>query len=107
MGEDRTMSRVLRCYAEGRDGAWEGFCLDLDIAVQGDSFEGVFQSLNDAVSLYFESVAALPENERSRLLNRPVPLWVKLRFLAHVLHSTFRDRDRGDHWHQFTMPSTA
>ena len=34
-------SKSLRCYAEGRDGSWEAICLDLDIAVQGGSFEGV------------------------------------------------------------------
>lgn len=101
------MSRVLRCYAEGRDGEWEAICLDLDIAVQGDSFEDVFHSLGDAVSLYLESVANLPQGEPSHLVDRPAPLAVRLRFLMHVLRSTFRDRDTDDHWHQFTMPCAA
>ena len=47
--------RSLRCYAEGRDGDWEAICLDLDIAVQGSSFEEVFRSLQEAISLYLET----------------------------------------------------
>lgn len=101
------MSQVLRCYAEGRDGQWEAICLDLDIAVQGVSFEEVFHSLNEAVSLYAESLASLPENERRFLANRPVPFSVKLKFVLHVLRSMFRNRDEGDYWHQFTMPCAA
>lgn len=101
------MSRILRCYAEGRDGEWEAICLDLDIAVQGESFEEVFHSLGDAVSIYLESVAALPESERKELLDRSAPLPVRLRFFAHVLRSTFKDRKRDDFWHQFTMPCAA
>jgi predicted RNase H-like HicB family nuclease len=52
-------SRSLHCYAEGRNGDWEAICLDLDIAVQGGSFEEVFGSLREAISLYLESVADL------------------------------------------------
>ena len=48
------MRRVLRCYAEGRDGAWEAICLDLDIAVQENSFEGAFHALNEAIALHLD-----------------------------------------------------
>ena len=34
-GARETPIRILHCYASGRDGEWEGICLDLDIAVQG------------------------------------------------------------------------
>ena len=36
------MDRMVRCYAKGHTGDWEAICLDLDIAVQGESFEDVF-----------------------------------------------------------------
>ncbi len=101
------MRRMLRCYAEGRDSEWEAICLDFDIAVQGESFEEVFHSLDDAVSLYLESVAALPASERTHLLERPAPLSVRLRFLAHVLRSLFSDRGGDDCQHHFTMPRAA
>ncbi len=45
------MARTLRCYAEGRDDSWEAICLDPDIAVQGESFAEVVDSLNEAISM--------------------------------------------------------
>ena len=67
-------ARTLHCYAEGRDGEWEAICLDLDIAVQGRTFEEVFGSLQEAISLYLETVADLPADQQPPLLHRPVPL---------------------------------
>jgi predicted RNase H-like HicB family nuclease len=75
-------SRNLRCYAEGRDGDWEAICLDLDIAVQGRSFEEVFSSLQEAISLYLESVADLPADEQEALLHRPAPFPDQIQILA-------------------------
>ncbi len=98
---------MLRCYAEGRDGEWDAICLDLDIAVQGDSFEDVFRELDEAVALYLESVAELPDSERARFLRRPAPLSVRLKFLGHVLRSLFRDTGAENARHHFTMPCAA
>jgi hypothetical protein len=98
------VSKNLRCYAEGRDGDWEAICLDLDIAVQGSSFEEVFSSLQDAITLY-QGVADLPPNERRALLRRPAPLSVRFRFLTHALRG-FLPYDDGDRQrHQFTCLS--
>lgn len=105
-GETDLADRTLHCSAEGRDGDWEAICLDLDIAVQGRSFEEVFGSLQEAISLYFEAVAELPANQRPALFHRPVPLPIRLRFLVHVIRGLFSagdDRQR----HQFTMPVAA
>jgi predicted RNase H-like HicB family nuclease len=97
-------SRSLRCYAEGRDGDWEAICLDLDIAVQGGSFEEVFTSLQDAISLYLESVNDLPAQERRALLHRPAPFYLRFKFLTHALRGLFPDSDGDRQRHQFTMP---
>ncbi|WP_256445687.1 hypothetical protein [Skermanella sp. TT6] len=43
------MRRAFACIAEGRDGEWEAFCLDLDLAVAGTSFEEVYRDLNKAI----------------------------------------------------------
>lgn len=67
------MRRTLHCVAEGGQDGWEAICLDLDIAVQGDTFEDAYHSLNEAIDLYVESVADLPEADRRRLLARRVP----------------------------------
>jgi len=100
-------SRTLHCYAEGRDGDWEAICLDLDIAVQGGSFEDVFASLRQAVSLYVETVADLPPHERRSLLQRPAPLSVRLKFLTHAAHGLFAASGGDRQRHQFTMPLAA
>jgi predicted RNase H-like HicB family nuclease len=100
-------TRTLHCYAEGQDGDWEAICLDLDIAVQGHSFEEVIGSLREAISLYLETVSDLPADQQPALLSRPVPFAVRLKFLAHAARGVFSsdlgDRER----HQFTMPLAA
>ena len=101
------MRKVLRCYAEGRNGEWEAICLDLDIAVQENSFENVFQALNEAIALHFEAVSALPESEHAHLLDRPAPLSLRLRFLGYALRSLFTGDDGDGYHHQFTVPSAA
>ena len=100
-------SKSLRCYAEGRDGDWEAICLDLDIAVQGGSFEEVFSSLQEAISLYLETVTDLPPQEQRALLHRPAPFPVRLKFLTHALRGLFADSDGDRQRHQFTMPLAA
>lgn len=100
-------TRTLHCYAEGRDDEWEAICLDLDIAVQGESFEEVFASLREAIALYLESVADLPETERHRLLHRPAPTTVRMRFLLHALRFLLMRRNGDRLHHQFTMPLAA
>jgi predicted RNase H-like HicB family nuclease len=100
-------TRTLHCYAEGRDDDWEAICLDLDIAVQGRSFEEVFSSLREAISLYLNTVADLPAAERPALLRRPVPFMVRLKFLAHAARGLFADSDGDRQRHQFTMPLAA
>jgi hypothetical protein len=103
----RSTVRTLHCYAEGRDGDWEAICLDLDIAVQGRSFDEVFHSLSKAVALHLETVASLPVEEQKHLLHRPAPLSVRLGFLARSIRALFR-RDPPDRYHhQFTMPAAA
>jgi predicted RNase H-like HicB family nuclease len=100
-------SKSLRCYAEGRDGDWEAICLDLDIAVQGGSFEEVFSSLQEAISLYLETVTDLPPQEQRALLHRPAPFPVRLKFLTHALRGLFASSDGDRQRHQFTMPLAA
>ncbi len=102
------MQRVLRCCAEGRGGDWEAICLDLDVAVQGSSFEEVFESLNKAIGLYLKTVAELPEAERANLVERPAPLRLRLKFAFDVLRTIFRDDSGNDSCsHHYTVPCAA
>jgi hypothetical protein len=101
------MKRVLRCYAERRQGIWEAFCIDFDLAVQGHSFEEVYQSLNRAIGDYVERVRELPISDRDRLLRRRAPLSVRLSFLFSLLRSALRSRGNGDERHGYTLPYAA
>lgn len=95
--------RALYCYASGHEGAWEAICLDLDIAVQGRSFEEVSSLLQEAIALYLETVRELPEDERTAFLKRSVPFRTRLGFAIEAFWSTLRARGNGDLKHQFTM----
>ena len=97
------MAKTLHCCADGRDGDWEAICLDLDVAAQGRSFEEVFDGLMEAISLYLQTVADLPPEERPSLLHRPVPFMARLKFLAQAARGLFSD-NAGDRQHyQFTL----
>jgi predicted RNase H-like HicB family nuclease len=99
-------ARTLHCYAQGDEEGWEAICLDLDVAVQGDTFSDVYRALNDAIALYVESLADVPALERERLLHRSAPITVRLKFLAYALRALFLGRAPGYH-HEFTMPLGA
>ena len=70
--------RKLICYAWGKPGDWEAFCVDLDIPAQGESFEQVRRELSDAVDTYLDYVSDLPESERRAFLNRKAPSRLRL-----------------------------
>lgn len=102
--------RVFQCYAEGREGRWEALCLDLDIAVQGESFAQVFRDLDAAIRNYLDYVAGLPEADRHRLLNRKAPLWLRLTFLWHALCLRAKPGDEGTaplQRAEFLLPAAA
>jgi predicted RNase H-like HicB family nuclease len=96
-------SKILRCHAEGRDGNWEAICLELDVAVQGGSFEEVFRSLREAIALYLEAVADLPSDERLSLLHRPVPSRLRLTLLLHWARGLFLGCEVDTERRQFTV----
>jgi hypothetical protein len=64
--------------AHGRPGEWEAFSLDFGLAVQGRSFEDVSKRLEEAVQAYVETAMEQPEPARTKLLQRTVPLRVRL-----------------------------
>jgi predicted RNase H-like HicB family nuclease len=72
------MSQYIYGIAHGRNGRWEAFSLEFDLAVQGRSFEEVSDLLRDAVKAYVATAMEQPEPERSKLLQRRVPLHVRV-----------------------------
>ncbi len=91
------MSAELLCVARGRDKEWEALCLDLDIAVQGRSFDEVRQLLGQAIATYIQDATAEAEPDRSRLLQRRAPWRVRLlwawRFFRAALYGRNHNSD--------------
>jgi hypothetical protein len=87
--------RVIRLHAEGGpDQPWEAFCLDFDLAVQGDSLEEVIRDMIGAVDDYVRYVESLPPEEREQFLNRRAPLSLRLKSTWCLLMSVLRRPDR-------------
>ncbi|MBE7422241.1 MAG: DUF1902 domain-containing protein [Zoogloeaceae bacterium] len=82
----------LRCFADVRDGQWQAFCLDLDLAAQGDSFKEVKSKLEGMVSEYvYDALAGEDQTHAQQLLCRRAPayLWARYywyKFLIRSLH---------------------
>ena len=87
------MSFERLCVARGRANEWEALCLDLDIAVQGQSFDEVRNRLSDAIATYLEDAAVEAEPHRTRLLTRRAPLSVRLLWAWRFSWAALRGRN--------------
>jgi len=101
------MRRTMHCHAFGHPGAWQAYCLDLDIAVAGTSFEDVECRLKAAISSYLHAAMESDGKEREALLRRRMPFLTRLRFGLQAFLAAMRDRGDDDLQHQFTMPCSA
>jgi predicted RNase H-like HicB family nuclease len=86
----------LVCIATGHGNEWEAFCLDFDLAVQGNSFEEVRGFLHEAIRVYVESALAEQEPDRSRLLARKAPFFVRFSWGWRLFWLTIFGRTRRD-----------
>lgn len=80
---------LLRCFAERKEGYWQAFCIDLCLAVQGDSLKEVQQKLHSQVGDYLHDI--LEGEDRpyaAQLLNRKAPMSIMARyyFLSAMSH---------------------
>ena len=66
---------ILRCYARPEGDHLLAICVDLDIAVVGNSIQEVRDKMTDALTSYFESIN---KDNAQYLLGRPAPLHVFL-----------------------------
>ena len=95
--------RTLHCYATEADGQWEAICLDLDIAVQGRSFQETDAALAKAIHLYLEEVAMLDDAEREALLSRRAPLWTRIVYAFEAFRNMVMTPATRRLTHQYTM----
>jgi len=98
------MHRTMHCLAVGQGQSWQAYCFDLDLAVEGQSFEEAQNRLKAVIASYLE---AAQESGDPALLERKTPFWVRLRFALKAFVGTMFDRDGDGYQHQFTMPCPA
>jgi len=65
---------ILRCFALQRNGYWVAMCVDLDLAVQGDSAHDVKRLLREQIVSYVSDAYGDDEPFAVQLLSRRAPL---------------------------------
>ena len=78
-GLNDRMDLKLKCYVHGGAASWQAICVDLNVAVCGNSQREVRASLFKAVDLYLQTVATLPTVERGGFLSRRTPWHTRTR----------------------------
>jgi hypothetical protein len=71
---------ILRCYGEQKGNVWQAFCLDLNLAVQGDSFPEVRRKLHQQIASYlYDALEGEDQKYADQLLSRKAPIgfWAK------------------------------
>lgn len=80
---------ILRCFAERKGDAWQAFCLDINLAVQGDNLHQVRTKLHAQINDYlFDALAGEDLAYADQLLNRRAPfgLWAKYYTYKSIYH---------------------
>lgn len=89
--------RELTCIARGREGQWEAICLDFNIAVSGNSFDQVRDTLSEAITYYIRDAMQEDERTREQLLNRRVPFWSRLQWTLPQPQRSTHQHNRHQH----------
>ena len=96
------MGSRLRCYAYGSGDSWQAICTDLDIAVDGSSFQEARESLESCIQMYLERVSELPQAEREQPPGRKSPWHLRARLTWKTWLSSIRDHPTCQ---EFLVPS--
>lgn len=84
---------VLRCFAEQKGTVWQAFCLDLNLAVQGDSRYEVKAKLQSQIAEYLHDALAGEDRQYAdQLLTRraPASTWIRyycLKAISQVINA--------------------
>lgn len=78
------VSMVLRCFAEKKANVWQAFCIDLNLAVQGNSLHEVKLKLHAQIGEYLYDALVGPDKEYAeQLLSRRAPLLFRARYYVY------------------------
>ena len=71
---------ILRCYAEKKGNVWQAFCLDFNLAVQGDTAGQVRAKLHEQITEYiYDALEGEDQAYAGQFLKRRAPFkfWAK------------------------------
>ncbi|ADE15352.1 hypothetical protein Nhal_2264 [Nitrosococcus halophilus Nc 4] len=81
----RPQALFLRCFVERRDDQWQGFCIDLNLAAQGDSLEEVKRKLEAMIADYvYDALAGEDREYAMQLMQRKAPLSIRWRYCCYA-----------------------
>ncbi len=82
---------ILRCYAEQeKDGSWFSICIDLNLAVQGDSVKEVKEKMHTVIHDYIDEALTEDVEYIGDLLPRRAPMSFILKYyVISVVHSFY------------------
>jgi hypothetical protein len=76
-----TRELILRCYCERSGDIWQAFCIDLNLATQGDSPEEVKRKLHEQInSFVYDALVGEDKEYAEQLLKRKAPLEFRLKY---------------------------
>ena len=85
----------FRCYIWGKDSDWQALCTDLDIAVQGSSYDVTKTLLSEAIDGFLHEVEKLLANDQNEFLNRRAPLYLRIilrtKYYLFLIRKHFRE----------------
>lgn len=71
---------ILRCYAKREGDQWVAVCLDLCLAAQHDTLEGVKERLEEQIIDYVEEAMTVDHASAGMLLSRKAPLLQRIEY---------------------------
>lgn len=72
---------LLRCYADRQGNTWQAFCIDLNLAAQGDTYEEVRRKLHLQIDEYVSDALTGEDREYAdQLLDRPAPFSIRAKY---------------------------
>lgn len=95
---------ILRCYGEKKGDVWQAFCLDLNLAVQGKTFQDVKGKLHQQIGSYlYDALEGEDRQYADQLLTRkaPLPFWAKYYFYKALNTAKDGASDAKDSLHKF------
>lgn len=86
-----TRQLILRCYGEQKNGYWQAFCVDLNLAVQGESLREVQTKLHVQIYEYVTDAVIGEDKEfANQLLFRKSPWGIQLKYHIAVISMKYR-----------------